>query len=1064
VSEAVTKFNKIRRASNLRKKASSVHLDVSKFVKKGVLRLDSAQEMCKTARGASKKSVQMNLSRQMSGAQNAAGVSPVKSGRTGKDTSRSTARRGSIAYDKRLSLEMTLEFETMTPRTQIQALKGIQQGFGVLRRDGGGQETSKSFDVVDTSRDDNDAPSARVTMKESVEAANSASDGTSSSTSNGRRLSAAAVAIASLERMSLVQAMRKKYDKSDNGSGPGPAGQPVVPPLKGVPRTDLQAPRAGSPGGDVKIADVNYTSKHFFGAQRKDSVADIERGRVPAPWEIEGKRWHAHMDDVTFVLPLHSDGAVLTVSLDGFHRMWNLDGDCLGESALPNITDTMRQLMLHNKLVNWSLIMEAPLVSGADRQDAEKLLKLYEDERLSAREKQMQREHLLPSVKERQADVQPPPDLHEQSGVDGDADGHIGDGSMVPGAMLEGPSESMPDPLHILSQTQTHTHVHGDQILLDEKNEFRMHMLKSLLDDSAQLDLTPEEHYMKSMAAEALEAAHAGELRKDSSCDAGEGNAMHVSNTQPSMSTRPVTAPVQMGSSLVGISSRRNGGNGLGTVLNPNPSPGASTRDGGPRPASSPADLASRSAKALQGSIHSRSSPMHEQEEVGGASGATVECASPEVEVLNVSSKRFASRRGIESDTRGFDKGVGSDKPSSGLGGEIVGLPSASMYSHEDDINESFDAAHDTVADPSIKITLHDPPKFARGISTRLSSKTLSGKIATESIKGRSQSAGPAGKPPFKPSGSGKNLTLQSPQLPPTTRSQSAKSPANSGKLFSAKAGISKGGANGNNNRGPSPVSPREIEIASARVLEGSDDERDGGGRGGEDGRVEYQPPTWSQSPTQSPTHSPKRVHPARSPTRARPKTAHASRSSVITFEGASAGSGDNMPSPMRQRPSTSSAAFHPTSSTYTTGTAATKGTFTSEAGGRLSGGLEDTFLGGAWNSASLTSSATNQHQPGQSHSRSRPSTGHTRSRPGTGHSQGTTGRRGSFHFGGRPTKGIGSTSALWMSADSVCKHGPMGAYAVPAPFSDSSLKEGLNEGSLSKEDVRRLIKVSISM
>lgn len=40
---------------------------------------------------------------------------------------------------------------------------------------------------------------------------------------------------------------------------------------------------------------------------------------------------------ITSIVPMHEHGCILTVSLDGFHRVWNIDKACLGEMPLPNI-------------------------------------------------------------------------------------------------------------------------------------------------------------------------------------------------------------------------------------------------------------------------------------------------------------------------------------------------------------------------------------------------------------------------------------------------------------------------------------------------------------------------------------------------------------------------------------------------------------------------------------------------------------------------------------------------------------------------------------------------------
>lgn len=69
-------------------------------------------------------------------------------------------------------------------------------------------------------------------------------------------------------------------------------------------------------------------------------------------------------------------GLVITVSNDGFTRVWNLHADCLGEMQLPNISDDMKDNQLHcvkNGL--WNLIVERKALSTEDQAIAEQLVR-----------------------------------------------------------------------------------------------------------------------------------------------------------------------------------------------------------------------------------------------------------------------------------------------------------------------------------------------------------------------------------------------------------------------------------------------------------------------------------------------------------------------------------------------------------------------------------------------------------------------------------------------------------------------------------------------------------------
>lgn len=74
--------------------------------------------------------------------------------------------------------------------------------------------------------------------------------------------------------------------------------------------------------------------------------------------------WRGHGDDIPVLVPLREHGCVITVSLDGFHRVWNLDGVLLGEMPLPNITEQMKNPQFRFvKKTGWKFIQERIPVS-----------------------------------------------------------------------------------------------------------------------------------------------------------------------------------------------------------------------------------------------------------------------------------------------------------------------------------------------------------------------------------------------------------------------------------------------------------------------------------------------------------------------------------------------------------------------------------------------------------------------------------------------------------------------------------------------------------------------------
>jgi hypothetical protein len=69
--------------------------------------------------------------------------------------------------------------------------------------------------------------------------------------------------------------------------------------------------------------------------------------------------FEAHSDAITSVYPLHLHGCFVTLSLDGYQRLWNLEGGFLGELALPNITDEMkRSTRCTESGLNWNFILD----------------------------------------------------------------------------------------------------------------------------------------------------------------------------------------------------------------------------------------------------------------------------------------------------------------------------------------------------------------------------------------------------------------------------------------------------------------------------------------------------------------------------------------------------------------------------------------------------------------------------------------------------------------------------------------------------------------------------------
>lgn len=69
--------------------------------------------------------------------------------------------------------------------------------------------------------------------------------------------------------------------------------------------------------------------------------------------------WKGHHDIITSIVPMHEHGCLVTISLDGYHRIWNMDRECLGEMPLPNLTEKMKvRRLLKDEQQNWKFILE----------------------------------------------------------------------------------------------------------------------------------------------------------------------------------------------------------------------------------------------------------------------------------------------------------------------------------------------------------------------------------------------------------------------------------------------------------------------------------------------------------------------------------------------------------------------------------------------------------------------------------------------------------------------------------------------------------------------------------
>ena len=110
------------------------------------------------------------------------------------------------------------------------------------------------------------------------------------------------------------------------------------------------------------------------------------------------RHWTGHHDIVSFMIPLDTHSCFVTISHDGYHRVWNLDAECLGEMVLPNITEQMKNLaMCKDPGTQWRFILERIPVTKHHQEIAGYLVRQL---RLTRQEK------ILEHQQQQQADAQ----------------------------------------------------------------------------------------------------------------------------------------------------------------------------------------------------------------------------------------------------------------------------------------------------------------------------------------------------------------------------------------------------------------------------------------------------------------------------------------------------------------------------------------------------------------------------------------------------------------------------------------------------------------------------------
>ena len=93
------------------------------------------------------------------------------------------------------------------------------------------------------------------------------------------------------------------------------------------------------PADDESASNTPKTTPR--GTRRNKGTDKATRPRI-VPQLIANRDWKAHSDGITNIVSLDEHGCLLTLSLDVYHRLWNIDKVCIGEMPLPNLLEDMR--------------------------------------------------------------------------------------------------------------------------------------------------------------------------------------------------------------------------------------------------------------------------------------------------------------------------------------------------------------------------------------------------------------------------------------------------------------------------------------------------------------------------------------------------------------------------------------------------------------------------------------------------------------------------------------------------------------------------------------------------
>jgi hypothetical protein len=84
-----------------------------------------------------------------------------------------------------------------------------------------------------------------------------------------------------------------------------------------------------------KVVDEKKKTTRLFFDNIEDQISEFQ--------------FTAHSDSIVLMEPLHKHACIITASLDGYKRVWNLDQECLGEISLSVWSFSLLSLFLFTR-------------------------------------------------------------------------------------------------------------------------------------------------------------------------------------------------------------------------------------------------------------------------------------------------------------------------------------------------------------------------------------------------------------------------------------------------------------------------------------------------------------------------------------------------------------------------------------------------------------------------------------------------------------------------------------------------------------------------------------------